>query len=132
MITVKRKAKFTNSKHRRKSVEAPVGRIPRVARLMALAIRFDQLIRDRVVADQAELARLGNVSRARMTQIMDLLQLAPELQELLLFLPNSSTKRKEVTERTLRPISLVLSWNEQRCNWQLVCKLANTVEQLSR
>ena len=34
-------------------------RVPRVAKLMALAIQFDQLIRDGVVADQAELARLG-------------------------------------------------------------------------
>ena len=51
---------------------------------MALAIRFDHLIRDGVVADQAELARLGHVSRARLTQIMDLLNLAPDIQESLL------------------------------------------------
>jgi len=44
--------------------------------LLALAIRLDQLIRDGVVADQAELARLGHVSRARLTQIMNLLYLA--------------------------------------------------------
>ena len=43
------------------------GCIPRVSRLMALAIRFEQLIRDGVVADQAELSRLGHVTRARMT-----------------------------------------------------------------
>ena len=54
---------------------------------MALAIRFDGLIRDGVVADQAELARLGHVTRARVTQIMNLLQLAPDIQEALLFLP---------------------------------------------
>ena len=53
------------------------GRLPRVAKLMALAIRFDQLIRDGHVADQAELARLGHVTRARLTQIMNLLNLPP-------------------------------------------------------
>ena len=44
--------------------------MPRVSRLMALAIRLDQLIRDGVVADQAELAKLGHVTRARLTQIL--------------------------------------------------------------
>jgi hypothetical protein len=37
------------------------------------------------VESMAELARLGRVSRARITQIMDLLMLAPEIQEELLF-----------------------------------------------
>ncbi len=40
-------------------LEVPHGRIPRVSRLMALAIRFEKLVRDGVVADYAELARLG-------------------------------------------------------------------------
>jgi hypothetical protein len=57
------------------------GRIPRIARLMALAIRFDSLIRDGVVADYAEVARLGHVTRARITQIMNLLLLAPAIQK---------------------------------------------------
>lgn len=54
-------------------------RVPRVAKLMALAIRFEGLIRDGVVADNAELARLGHVTRARMTQIANLLNLAPDI-----------------------------------------------------
>lgn len=37
----------------------------------------------------AELARLGRVSRARITQIMDLLMLAPEIQEEVLYLEQS-------------------------------------------
>jgi len=54
------------------------GRVPRVARLMALALRFEGLLRDGVVKDYAELARLGHVTRARVTQVMNLLHLAPE------------------------------------------------------
>ena len=49
---------------------------------MALVIRFYQL-----VADFAELARLGHVTRARIAQIMNLLHLAPDIQEAILFLP---------------------------------------------
>lgn len=47
--------------------------IPRIARLMALAIRLEGLIRQETIRDYAEAARLGRVTRARMTQIMQLL-----------------------------------------------------------
>ena len=43
--------------------ESATGRVPRVARLLALAIRFEELVRDGVVKNYAELARLGYVSR---------------------------------------------------------------------
>ena len=92
----------------------PTGRISRVSRLMALAIRFDQLIRDGVVADQAELARVGHVSRARLTQIMNLLNLAPDIQEQILHLPRVEKGRDPVTERELRPIAAVADWRKQR------------------
>jgi hypothetical protein len=52
------------------TIKYTTGSIPRISRLMALAIRFDQLIREGTVTDQAELARLGHVSGARLTQIM--------------------------------------------------------------
>jgi hypothetical protein len=118
MITVKRKAKFAKAKQRRERDEASAGRVPRVARLMALAIRFDQLIRGGAVADQAELARLGSVSRARVTQIMDLLNLAPDIQEQLLFLQGSERGRDTTAEHKLRPIAKVEDWRAQRRVWQ--------------
>lgn len=95
----------------------PKGRVPRISRLMALAVRFDQLIRDGVVADQAELARVGRVSRARLTQIMDLLQLAPEIQEDLLTLPSVERGRDRISERDMRPIAALSDWRRQRKMW---------------
>ena len=52
---------------------------------MAPVIRFEGLIRCGQVRDYAHLARLGYVTRARITQIMNLLYLAPDIQEVLLF-----------------------------------------------
>ena len=75
------------------------------SRLMALAIRLVQLIRDGVVTDQAELARLWHVSRARLTQIMNLLCIAPDLQEHILFLPPTKRGRDPVSERDVRPVA---------------------------
>ena len=59
----------------------PAGRVPRLSRLMALAIRMDRLVRSGDVAGYAELARLGHVTRARITQVMNLSLLAPDIQE---------------------------------------------------
>jgi len=88
--------------------------VPRIARLMALAIRFDRLLRAEEFRDYAELARLGRVTRARITQIMKLLDLAPDIQEQILFLPNLTG----LNERNLRPIVSRIDWNEQRRMFQ--------------
>jgi hypothetical protein len=98
---------------------APVApRVPRVAKLMALAIRFEGLVRDGVVADYAELARLGHVSRARMTQIGNLLNLAPDIQEGILLLPEVERGKDPITERDLRSIVAVADWKKQRRMWR--------------
>jgi hypothetical protein len=93
-----------------KQAEAAEFSIPRIARLMALAIRFEGLLRAEAFQDYAELARLGRVTRARMTQIMKLLDLAPDIQEQILFLPNVPG----LNERNLRPIVRKISWDQQR------------------
>jgi len=90
--------------------------IPRIARLMALAIRFEGLLREKRIRDYAELARLGHVTRARITQIMQLLHLAPDIQEQILFLPLI----QGLNERNLRPVVSRIDWNEQRRLFQKI------------
>ncbi|MFO0916667.1 MAG: hypothetical protein U0795_27175 [Pirellulales bacterium] len=120
MITVERKVRLRQGRGRLKGREKSeggetgAGRVPRVARLMALAIRFDQLLREGVVKDQAELARLGHVSRARLTQILNLLNLAPEIQESILFLPAAGRQCGATTEKHLRPLVRLPNWSKQR------------------
>ena len=85
-LKVTRKFHVARRQHGRKQLhdevasDVPAGRVPRIARLMALAIRCDQLIRDGVVANQSELADFGRITTARMTQIMTLLSLAPDIR----------------------------------------------------
>jgi hypothetical protein len=97
--------------------ELPSGRVPRVARLMALAIRFEQLIRDGVIANYSELARLGHVTHARVSQVMNLVCLAPDLQEQVLFLPRTERGRDSIQLRQLQPIAAALDWRKQRRMW---------------
>lgn len=102
------------------ATSTPSGRVPRVTRLMALAIRFEGLIRCGEVADQAELARLGHVTRARVTQIMNLLSLAPDIQEELLFLPPVQRGRDPLVLRDLLPIAAEPDWRRQRRMWRVL------------
>ncbi len=84
---------------------------------MALAIRFDRLVREGAVRDYADLARLGHVTRARVTQIMNLLNLAPDIQEAILFLPQVEGERDGVSERQVRDVVGEVGWKEQRKVW---------------
>ena len=84
--------------------------VPRVARLLALAIRMEGLVQAGVIRDYATVSRIGRVTRARMSQIMKLRNLSPDIQEQLLFLP----PMRGLNERNLRPISRLIDWDEQR------------------
>jgi len=94
------------------------GNVPRITRLMALAIKFVCLVHREEVRDCADLARLGYVPRGRITQIMNLLNLAPDIQEEILFLPRTVKGRDPIRERDVRPIAGVPYWNGQGKMWE--------------
>ncbi len=95
----------------------PKGRLPRITRYMALAIYYEDLIRNGHVHDYAEIATLGHVTRARVTQIMNLRLLAPDLQESLLNLARIAIGRDGKSLRKLQEIALEANWSEQRKLW---------------
>jgi hypothetical protein len=123
MTTVKFKVRFDRGgKGGRTTAEVdrtggrtvPTARVPRVARLMALAIKFDGLLRDGTVKNLADLAALGGVTRARTTQVMNLLHLAPDLQEGLLQMTLEDGGRARLTLANLQPVCRELDWRRQR------------------
>jgi hypothetical protein len=93
-------------------------RIPRIARYMALAIHFEDLIRRGIVTVYADLARLGHVTRARVTQIMNLRLLAPEIQEAFLFGEKKCDHRIPIQLKSLRVLATICSWRTQRQLWK--------------
>lgn len=128
-LTFEHKVHFKPARHGRKRLaggdapivnEKPPGRVPRIARMMALAIRFEKLVSQGEVRDYADLARLGHVTRARVTQIMNLLNLAPDIQEELLFLPPIESGRDQIKEWQVRPIAAEPNWRVQRRMWKQI------------
>jgi hypothetical protein len=94
------------------------GQTPLLTRLMALAIKCLAMVEKGEVRDYAELARIGYITRARMSQIMNLVNLAPDIQEEILFLSKVSTGRFPLNETTLRKIACQPLWDRQRAAWR--------------
>ena len=92
-------------------------RVPRIARLMALALKFEQMLQQGVVSDYTVLVELGRISQPRLTQIMNLRNLAPDIQEQILFLTSREAEQCRIYERSIRRLSSLLHWKEQRAQW---------------
>jgi hypothetical protein len=100
---------------RQNEQEQPLGgRTPHVSRLVAHAIKFQSLVSSGTVRSFRELAEVGHVSRPRLSQIMQLAQLAPEIKEKLLFLPPTLVGPDRVFERHLRFLAKVVDWEKQK------------------
>ena len=100
------------------SVAERTERVPRVTRLLALALKFEEMIGSGVVDNYAVLAQLGRVSRSRVSQMTNLLSLAPDIQEEILFLQVDEAKRLRISEPLVRQLSAILDWGEQRAWWR--------------
>ena len=100
-----------------KAPTKPQGRIPRITRLLALAHRCRDLVRDGVIINQSELAHYGQISTTRMSQIMWLDNLAPDIQEQILALPRTVQGRDAILEREVRRIAKTHDWAKQRKMW---------------
>lgn len=97
------------------------GRVPRISKLMAIAIVLDEMLARGEVKDLSHLARLVGVSQPRITQVMNLTLLAPDIQEALLCLPRVVEGNDPVTEKELRPVVGEVDWGRQREVWCTLC-----------
>ena len=104
----------------RRATRAATGRVPRVARMLAFAHKIDGMIRTGELRDLADASRACGVTRARMTQIANLLLLAPEIQAAILDLPLVTNGRDPISERQLRPIVAEPGWDRQLVLWNEV------------
>jgi hypothetical protein len=93
---------------------------------MALALQFEKMLQNGEATDQSSLARTMQITQPRMTQIMNLLHLAPDIQETILFLPRTIKGDDPIHEKMLRPINAEISWQKQRSMWQEMIQMASS------
>ena len=116
--TLKR-SRTSRRRPRSETTTAPLSpALPRITRLMALAIKLDGLMRGPEAPSNSELAKIGRVSRSRITQILNLLLLAPDLQERLLFLAPAVKGRQRVCESKIRKLTAEYDWELQRARFE--------------
>jgi len=96
---------------------------PRISHLLALALKMEQMIQEGTVKKYSDLAKLGQVSAARITQIMNLLLLAPDIQEQLL-----CPEAPRLHESAVRRLSSIVLWSQQRVGWQDLLAAASAQE----
>jgi hypothetical protein len=94
----------------------PVRRPAKVARMLALAHHLQAAIDRGVIADRADVARKLGLTRARVTQLLDLLLLAPDIQDAVVAL-EAVDGVEPMAERTLRAVAHAGTWAEQRAAW---------------
>jgi DNA invertase Pin-like site-specific DNA recombinase len=97
-------------------------RLPRVSRLLALALKMEEMIQAGTVKKYSDLARLGQVSAARITQMMNLLLLAPDIQEQIL---SPDIPMIGLRESAVRKLSSIVLWDDQRVRWQALLAAAS-------
>jgi len=56
------------------------------------------------------------------TQVMNLLHLAPDIQVAILNLPRVDRGHDPITERHLRPLAAIMDWRKQRGMWKALTK----------
>ena len=90
----------------------------RIAELLAQAHRLQQALDDGEHDDQAALARAFGLSRARVSQLLDLTLLAPDIQEEILFLERGDQRERALTDRAIQALVRQASWSAQRRLWR--------------
>jgi hypothetical protein len=90
--------------------------------MVRLAIRLEHLLATGQVKDQAEIARTAGITRARVTQIINLAQLAPDIQEAILDLKPTTDHVPRFREREVRTIAILPNWEKQRIHWKRLIK----------
>src|SRR5712692_7839758 len=111
-------ASGTAARRHSSALVGPAEAVPRITRLLALALKFEDLIRSGTVGNYAALAQVARVSRERVTQMTSLLNLAPDIQEEILFLLAAAARQLRLSEPSLRKLTATLLWNQQREQWR--------------
>ena len=121
MLRIEAKINQSSEKRGRRRSDQPAPPAPpRISRLMALAIRYADALDRGELQSLNDLAERAHVSQPRVTQVLNLIWLAPDIQEALLFLPPTVNGRELIHEKRLRPLTKELCWKRQREQWRQI------------
>ena len=94
----------------------PARRPALVAQMLAFAHRVEAEIAEGLLPDRSAASRHYGISTGRISQIMNLLQLSPDIQEAVLWL-EAVDGREPMTGQALEELAVIEAWSEQRKGW---------------
>ncbi|ACY13545.1 hypothetical protein [Haliangium ochraceum] len=97
----------------------PTRRPARVAQMLAFAHRVDGEVERGEFESRSAAARYYGMTTGRITQLMSLLWLAPDVQEDVLFL-EAIDGREPLSGQALEKLARIADWGEQRRGWSEV------------
>ncbi len=89
------------------------GMVPTVSRMMALAIFYEQLIKEGKIKSVSDIGRLENITQQRVSQVMSLLLLNPRLQEKILTIPRQYLKSCRISTEKAINIAREIDFDRQ-------------------
>jgi hypothetical protein len=89
---------------------------PRLRKSLLLAYQVEQIISEGRVKDFTQAARWLNITKARLSQIMNLLNLSPSIHEEILL--TDSPKLRELSVDKIQHIALESDWAQQTALWK--------------
>jgi len=103
-----------------------VPRTPPVVEVLRKALEWQALLGSGEVKNQSDIARREGISRVRVTQVMWMLRLAPEIQERVLAMPET-LHRPAISERALRRLAQTEDHGQQLATFQRLLKMRELV-----
>lgn len=93
-------------------------KLPRITHTVARALMFENAIANGEAADHADLARLTATTRERVSQVMKMMRLAPDIQDEILRLPPVRRPQRAITVPEVTAIAEEILWDDQRESWR--------------
>ena len=95
-----------------------IGTVPRVKRLLALAYHYDKILAENPNISQNKLASLLPITRARLTQILNLNFLSNHIKSEIMDMPNTFKGKDRISTKIVVKISQELEWDVQNEKWE--------------
>jgi hypothetical protein len=102
------------------SGKIPIKKEPLLRQNLVLAYQIQELFEKEKAKKLGQVGQWLHMTHARISQIMNLLFLAPDIQEEILFLDDE--KVFQLTEHKIRKIPVEVKWTKQREMWNEICK----------
>lgn len=114
------KTDLKKSRHVLNSMKILIKKEPLLRQNLVLAYQIQELFDKEKAKNLGQVGQWLHMTHARISQIMNLLFLAPDIQEEILF--SDEGKVLQLTEHKIRKIPMEVSWAKQREMWNEICK----------